>query len=40
MQTVIHLEQLGIHDRYLWKLQEMVAARIKALDIDQNAKIA
>lgn len=30
MQTVIHLEQLGIHDRYLWKLQQMVAARILA----------
>lgn len=40
MQTVIHLEQLGIHDRYLWKLQEMVAARIAALDTDEDAKIA
>lgn len=30
MQTVIHLEQLGIHDPYLWKLQEMVAARIQS----------
>jgi cation transport protein ChaC len=28
LQTVKHLEQLGIHDRYLWKLQELVAERI------------
>ena len=31
MNTVRHLEELGIHDRYLWHLQELVAARIKAL---------
>ncbi len=31
MNTVAHLEALGIHDRYLWRLQEMVAARIRAL---------
>ena len=30
MKTVAHLEALGIHDRYLWRLQEMVAARIMA----------
>jgi glutathione-specific gamma-glutamylcyclotransferase len=30
MQTVAHLEDLGIHDRYLWRLQDMVAQRIKA----------
>ena len=30
MHTVAHLEDLGIHDRYLWRLQEMVAERIKA----------
>ena len=30
MNTVSHLEALGIHDRYLWRLQEMVAARIAA----------
>ena len=30
MNTVRHLEALGIHDRYLWRLQELVAARIKA----------
>jgi len=28
--TVDHLEQLGIHDRHLWTLQEMVAERIEA----------
>ena len=31
MNTVQHLEELGIHDRYLWHLQELVAARIRAL---------
>lgn len=30
LNTVAHLEALGIHDRYLWTLQEMVAARIMA----------
>jgi cation transport regulator ChaC len=29
MHTVAHLEDLGIHDRYLWRLQELVAERIK-----------
>ena len=28
MNTVQHLEALGIHDRYLWRLQERVAAII------------
>ena len=28
--TVAHLEQLGIHDRNLWRLQEKVADRIEA----------
>ena len=28
MQTVAHLEDLGIHDRYLWKLQARVAELI------------
>ena len=39
MQTVIHLEKLGIHDRYLWKLQEMVALRIQAQGDTQHAAI-
>lgn len=30
MHTVRHLDELGIHDRYLWRLQEMVAERIAA----------
>jgi cation transport protein ChaC len=30
MNTVHHLEELGIHDRYLWRLQAMVAERIRA----------
>ena len=30
MNTVTHLEQLGIHDPYLWRLQELVAERIAA----------
>jgi cation transport protein ChaC len=29
LQTVKHLEELGIHDRYLWRLQELVAERIR-----------
>ena len=28
--TVKHLEDLGIHDKHLWELQEMVADRIEA----------
>lgn len=27
--TVKHLEELGIHDRHLWKMQELVAERIE-----------
>lgn len=27
--TVSHLEMLGIHDRHLWRLQEMVAERLE-----------
>lgn len=30
MNTVTHLEQLGIHDPYLWQLQALVAERIVA----------
>lgn len=29
--TVEHLEDRGIHDRYLWKMQEFVAARLAAI---------
>ena len=29
--TVTHLEQRGIHDRYLWRMQALVAERIAAL---------
>ncbi|MEX0853822.1 MAG: gamma-glutamylcyclotransferase [Bauldia sp.] len=28
--TVVQLEALGIHDSYLWRMQEMVAERIEA----------
>ena len=28
--TVRHLEELGLHDRHLWRLQEMVAERLEA----------
>jgi cation transport protein ChaC len=31
LNTVSHLEAVGIHDRNLWRLQELVAARIAAL---------
>ena len=27
--TIEHLEARGIHDRYLWRLQELVAARLE-----------
>lgn len=30
LNTVGHLEELGLHDRHLWRLQEMVAERIEA----------
>ncbi|MGH6931644.1 MAG: gamma-glutamylcyclotransferase [Dongiaceae bacterium] len=30
LRTVTHLEELGIHDRYLWKLQELVAEKIRS----------
>ncbi|MBJ6133911.1 gamma-glutamylcyclotransferase [Ochrobactrum sp. Q0168] len=36
--TVKHLEEKGIHDRNLWKLQELVAAEIAAL-YEVNANI-
>lgn len=29
--TVSHLEELGIHDRHLWRLQELVAERIERM---------
>lgn len=29
--TVIHLEEMGIRDRYLWRMQQLVADEIKAL---------
>lgn len=31
--TVEHLEKLGIHDPHLWRLQELVADRIDAMDV-------
>jgi len=27
--TVTHLEARGIHDRYLWRLQDLVARRLE-----------
>jgi len=29
-KTVVHLEERGIHDRNLWRLQSLVAEQIKA----------
>lgn len=40
MHTVAHLEDLGIHDRYLWRLQEMVAQRIKTVAAGQSLPVA
>lgn len=31
--TVKHLEDLGIHDKHLWTLQQMVADRIEATTV-------
>lgn len=31
LNTVEHLERLGLHDRYLWRMQALVAAEIEAL---------
>jgi cation transport protein ChaC len=31
LNTVIHLEKAGIHDPHLWRLQELVAARLERL---------
>jgi cation transport protein ChaC len=30
-QTVRHLEDMGVHDSHLWRLQELVAERLEAL---------
>jgi glutathione-specific gamma-glutamylcyclotransferase len=38
-QTVVKLEELGIHDRYLWQLQHLVAAEIRAMFPDLAAQI-
>ena len=40
MHTVAHLEDLGIHDRYLWQLQKMVAQRIKSAAKGRETPIA
>jgi cation transport protein ChaC len=29
--TVEHLEQMGLHDPHLWRLQNLVAERIEAV---------
>jgi cation transport protein ChaC len=34
--TVHHLEAKGIHDRHLWHLQQLVAARIKERQMDEG----
>jgi glutathione-specific gamma-glutamylcyclotransferase len=35
--TVLHLEEIGIRDDYLWRLQELVAAEITALPADGDS---
>lgn len=39
LTTVQHLEELGIHDRQLWHLQELVAVRIEAATDETSDKI-
>jgi cation transport protein ChaC len=36
--TVLHLEQLGIHDENLWQLQDLVAQEIESLYGDRRSK--
>ena len=36
--TVRHLQELGIDDRYLWRLQELVAERIEAASEGRSSK--
>jgi cation transport protein ChaC len=36
--TVLHLEALGIHDRNLWRLQALVAARIASFSPSKEAR--
>jgi cation transport protein ChaC len=31
LNTIIHLEEAGIHDPHLWRLQDMVAERLERL---------
>ena len=38
--TVRHLEELGIGDRYLWRLQELVAERIEAASAGRWSRAA
>ena len=33
LNTVQHLEALGIHDRFLWQLQQRVAEKIRSAEI-------
>ena len=37
--TVTHLEQRGIHDRYLWRMQELVAERLVQISEAGVAKV-
>jgi glutathione-specific gamma-glutamylcyclotransferase len=30
--TVTHLAERGIHDRYLWKMQDLVARQIESIN--------
>jgi len=30
LETVLKCEELGIHDHFLWRLQELVAERMRA----------
>lgn len=40
LNTVSHLEAKGIHDRNLWRLQQLVAERIEKMDIQAAAQAA
>jgi len=38
--TVTHLAERGIHDRYLWKMQDMVARKIESIEAAKGDEIA
>ncbi|MBO6718637.1 MAG: hypothetical protein JJ913_11830 [Rhizobiaceae bacterium] len=40
LNTVSQLDQLGLHDKNLWRLQELVAQRIESASNDMRPSLA